>query len=190
MNGLERRKVMCSVAFNLIAVTCVLWSLHALIEKTRDEVKEGKFRKWSLCIRYIGKKNHSMIRMAILDKISCCCHWSDWWIGKWHTHERDRTVSASFVQVFLYVQCKMYFQVKKSCSMLFLMILCHQSFAWLERVKRIEWSVDQALLINERRSCFANTPPQIFPETNIDCEPKETGLVCPSTMIFAFMQNF
>ncbi|CAF1554439.1 unnamed protein product [Adineta ricciae] len=42
MNVVERRKVMCSVAFNLIAVTCVLWSLYVLIEKTRDEVKVGK----------------------------------------------------------------------------------------------------------------------------------------------------
>jgi E3 ubiquitin-protein ligase MARCH1/8 len=35
---------MCSVGFNLIAVTCVLWSLYVLIDKTRDEVKEGKLR--------------------------------------------------------------------------------------------------------------------------------------------------
>ena len=47
MNIVERRKVMCSVAFNLIAVTCVLWSLYVLIEKTREEVKAGKLRKIS-----------------------------------------------------------------------------------------------------------------------------------------------
>jgi hypothetical protein len=44
MNVVERRKIMCSVGFNLIAVTCVLWSLYVLIEKTRDEVKAGKLR--------------------------------------------------------------------------------------------------------------------------------------------------
>ncbi|CAF3997876.1 unnamed protein product [Rotaria magnacalcarata] len=44
MNVVERRKVMCSVAFNLIAVTCVLWSLYVLIEKTREEVKTGKLQ--------------------------------------------------------------------------------------------------------------------------------------------------
>ncbi|CAF2522128.1 unnamed protein product [Rotaria sp. Silwood2] len=44
MNVVERRKVMCSVAFNLIAVTCVLWSLYVLIEKTREEVKAGKLQ--------------------------------------------------------------------------------------------------------------------------------------------------
>jgi hypothetical protein len=43
MNIVERRKIMCSVVCNLIAVTCVLWSLHTLIEKTRDEVKLGNF---------------------------------------------------------------------------------------------------------------------------------------------------
>jgi E3 ubiquitin-protein ligase MARCH1/8 len=48
MNVVERRKIMCSVAFNLIAVTCVLWSLYVLIEKTRDEVKTGKLRKFCL----------------------------------------------------------------------------------------------------------------------------------------------
>jgi E3 ubiquitin-protein ligase MARCH1/8 len=48
MNVVERRKIMCSVAFNLIAVTCVLWSLYVLIEKTRDEVKAGKLRKFCL----------------------------------------------------------------------------------------------------------------------------------------------
>jgi len=44
MNVVERRKIMCSVAFNLIAVTCVLWSLYVLIEKTREEVKAGKLQ--------------------------------------------------------------------------------------------------------------------------------------------------
>ncbi len=44
MNVVERRKIMCSVGFNLIAVTCVLWSLYVLIEKTREEVKAGKLR--------------------------------------------------------------------------------------------------------------------------------------------------
>jgi hypothetical protein len=47
MNVVERRKIMCSVAFNLIAVTCVLWSLYVLIEKTREEVKAGKLRMFN-----------------------------------------------------------------------------------------------------------------------------------------------
>ena len=46
MNIVERRKVMCSVAFNLIAVICVLGSLYILIDKTREQVKTGKLRKF------------------------------------------------------------------------------------------------------------------------------------------------
>ncbi|CAM4887791.1 unnamed protein product [Rotaria socialis] len=52
MNVVERRKIMCSVAFNLIAVTCVLWSLYVLIEKTREEIKTGKLQ-WSFWTKLI-----------------------------------------------------------------------------------------------------------------------------------------
>ena len=54
MNVVERRKIMCSVGFNLIAVTCVLWSLHVLIEKTREEMKDGK-------LRMSNKTDHSFV---------------------------------------------------------------------------------------------------------------------------------
>ncbi len=80
MNVVERRKIMCSVAFNLIAVTCVLWSFYVLIEKTREEVKTGKLRKFVREIKYIMKVICS--RMAILDEINCCSHWFYWRIGR------------------------------------------------------------------------------------------------------------
>jgi len=80
MNVVERRKIMCSVAFNLIAVTCVLWSFYLLIDKTRDEVKIRKFRKFDREIKYIIKIEFS--RMAILDEINCCSHWFYWRIGR------------------------------------------------------------------------------------------------------------
>lgn len=41
MNRVEKRKIMCSVAFHLIAITCVVWSLYVLIERTADEIKSG-----------------------------------------------------------------------------------------------------------------------------------------------------
>ncbi len=44
MNVVERRKIMCSVGFNLIAVTCVLCSLYILVDKTRDEAKNTGLR--------------------------------------------------------------------------------------------------------------------------------------------------
>lgn len=75
MNVVERRKVMCSVGFNLIAVTCVLWSLHVLIEKTRDEVKEGKLRMSNHRFSSRRKLFSSISRMAILDEIN---RRSDW----------------------------------------------------------------------------------------------------------------
>ena len=37
----ERRKIWCSVAFHVIAATCIVWSLWVLIDRTIDEVKEN-----------------------------------------------------------------------------------------------------------------------------------------------------
>lgn len=48
MNIVERRKIMCSVAFNVIAITCILWALLVLIDKTTEEIKNGRLRKFSL----------------------------------------------------------------------------------------------------------------------------------------------
>jgi E3 ubiquitin-protein ligase MARCH1/8 len=42
MTTVERRKIMCSVTFHVIAITCVVWSLYVLIDRTTDEVKKGK----------------------------------------------------------------------------------------------------------------------------------------------------
>jgi hypothetical protein len=81
MNVVERRKVMCSVAFNLIAVTCVLWALYVLIEKTRDEIRAGKLRMLNLVFE--KKRNMNFYcRMAVLDEINCCCRRFYWWISK------------------------------------------------------------------------------------------------------------
>ncbi|KAK7083677.1 Zinc ion binding [Halocaridina rubra] len=41
MSGMERRKIACSVTFHVIAITCVVWSLYVLIERTTEEVQEG-----------------------------------------------------------------------------------------------------------------------------------------------------
>lgn len=37
----ERRKIMCSVSFHIIAITCVVWSLWVLIERTAQEIHQG-----------------------------------------------------------------------------------------------------------------------------------------------------
>jgi len=41
MTAAERRKIFCSVSFHFVAITCVVWSLYVLIERTTDEVKSG-----------------------------------------------------------------------------------------------------------------------------------------------------
>lgn len=61
MNGLERRKIICSVAFNLIAVVCVLWSLYVLIEKTRDEVANGTLSELKINERMTIKTSSSFV---------------------------------------------------------------------------------------------------------------------------------
>jgi len=42
MTQSERRKIMCSVSFHVIAITCVVWSLWVLIERTAQEIHEGQ----------------------------------------------------------------------------------------------------------------------------------------------------
>jgi E3 ubiquitin-protein ligase MARCH1/8 len=41
MSSLERRKLFCSVTFHIIAITCVVWSLYVLIDRTAEEIKVG-----------------------------------------------------------------------------------------------------------------------------------------------------
>lgn len=42
MTGSEQRKIMCSVTFHIIAITCVVWSLYVLIDRTAEEIKHGE----------------------------------------------------------------------------------------------------------------------------------------------------
>ncbi|XP_075420272.1 E3 ubiquitin-protein ligase MARCHF8 isoform X1 [Tenrec ecaudatus] len=42
MTASERRKIMCSVTFHVVAITCVVWSLYVLIDRTADEIKQGQ----------------------------------------------------------------------------------------------------------------------------------------------------
>ncbi|XP_056148425.1 E3 ubiquitin-protein ligase MARCH8 [Lampris incognitus] len=41
MTASERRKIMCSVTFHVIAITCVVWSLYVLIDRTAEEIQQG-----------------------------------------------------------------------------------------------------------------------------------------------------
>lgn len=44
MSSLERRKLLCSVSFHVIAITCVVWSLYVLIDRTADEIRHGELQ--------------------------------------------------------------------------------------------------------------------------------------------------
>ncbi|XP_053514305.1 E3 ubiquitin-protein ligase MARCHF1 isoform X2 [Artibeus jamaicensis] len=41
MTTSERRKIFCSVTFHVVAITCVVWSLYVLIDRTAEEIKQG-----------------------------------------------------------------------------------------------------------------------------------------------------
>lgn len=41
MSSVERRKLLCSVTFHAVALTCVVWSLYVLIDRTAEEVRVG-----------------------------------------------------------------------------------------------------------------------------------------------------
>ena len=42
MSSLERRKLFCSVTFHMVAITCVVWSLYVLIDRTAEEIRAGE----------------------------------------------------------------------------------------------------------------------------------------------------
>ncbi|XP_068235318.1 uncharacterized protein [Palaemon carinicauda] len=52
MSGMERRKITCSVTFHVVALTCVVWSLYVLIERTTEEVQEGSL-EWPFWTKLI-----------------------------------------------------------------------------------------------------------------------------------------
>ena len=75
MNAIERRKVFCSVLFHAIAITCVVWSLCVLIERTTEEMRSGSLQ-WQFWTKLV-------------------------------------VVAVGFAGglIFMYVQCRMYFQL-------------------------------------------------------------------------------
>lgn len=53
LTALERRKLLCMVLFHTAALSCVLWSLHVLIDGTLEEINKG-YLEWSLWTKLIG----------------------------------------------------------------------------------------------------------------------------------------
>uniref|UniRef100_W5MSU0 RING-type E3 ubiquitin transferase n=1 Tax=Lepisosteus oculatus TaxID=7918 RepID=W5MSU0_LEPOC len=84
MTSSERRKIMCSVTFHIIAITCVVWSLYVLIDRTAEEIKQGQTSVYNT---------------------SCILEWPFW--------TKLVVVAIGFTGglVFMYVQCKVYVQL-------------------------------------------------------------------------------
>lgn len=63
MTTSERRKIFCSVTFHVIAITCVVWSLYVLIDRTAEEIKQGndngKSTSLSLFFSPLGFSDHT-----------------------------------------------------------------------------------------------------------------------------------
>lgn len=58
MSPVEQRKVLCSITFHVVAITCVVWSLYVLIERTAEEMRSGvlEWPFWTkLVVVAIGK---------------------------------------------------------------------------------------------------------------------------------------
>ncbi|XP_059178581.1 E3 ubiquitin-protein ligase MARCHF1-like [Physella acuta] len=52
MTPAERRKIACSVTFHIIAITCVIWSLYVLIDRSTEEVHSGSL-EWPFWTKLI-----------------------------------------------------------------------------------------------------------------------------------------
>lgn len=52
INNIERRKILCSVTFHLIVITCVIWSLYVLIERTAHEMSLNQL-DWAFWVKLV-----------------------------------------------------------------------------------------------------------------------------------------
>uniref|UniRef100_A0A673GEM3 E3 ubiquitin-protein ligase MARCH8-like n=1 Tax=Sinocyclocheilus rhinocerous TaxID=307959 RepID=A0A673GEM3_9TELE len=90
MSRSERRKIFCSVTFHLAAVVCVIWSLYVLIDRTAEEIHQGK--------------NNALVRLSPLNAVGVL-DWPFW------TKLIVVAVGFSGGLIFMYIQCKVYLQL-------------------------------------------------------------------------------
>lgn len=81
MTASERRKIMCSVTFHIIAITCVVWSLYVLIDRTADEIKRGRHTLGDARTRTSHRtdvaRDHSLRmwrKTSPIPLLNCMCH--------------------------------------------------------------------------------------------------------------------
>ncbi|XP_036439295.1 E3 ubiquitin-protein ligase MARCHF8 [Colossoma macropomum] len=91
MSTSERRKIFCSVMFHLVAVICVIWSLYILINRTAEEIRQGK-------------TNNALLRLSPLNAVG---------VLEWPFWTKLIVVAIGFAGglIFMYIQCKVYLQL-------------------------------------------------------------------------------
>ncbi|XP_056386378.1 uncharacterized protein LOC130282304 isoform X3 [Hyla sarda] len=117
MTSSERRKIMCSVTFHIIAITCVVWSLYVLIDRTAEEIKLGQTTGIKLALARSNKTIVEYKTTSLLKRISRfqAVPAPSSGILEWPFWTKLVVVAIGFTGglLFMYVQCKVYVQLWK-----------------------------------------------------------------------------
>lgn len=83
MSPVEQRKVLCSITFHVVAITCVVWSLYVLIERTAEEMRSGVL-EWPFWTKLVVVAIGNYHLLPIINNGACvlsnqslsaCCHY-------------------------------------------------------------------------------------------------------------------
>ena len=98
MTALERRKLFCSVTFHIVAITCVVWSLYVLIDRTAEEIRNGELQWpfWTKLVVVAIGFTGGLVFMYIQCKVYVhLCR-------KWKAYNRTIVVQVSCIHIFLF----------------------------------------------------------------------------------------
>lgn len=106
MTGSEQRKIMCSVTFHIIAITCVVWSLYVLIDRTAEEIKRGESTGMLLYFLSNKKECSSHDKLPKIRETFFICYaffYQNWfmWIIWYSFNEND--VSLFFLALTIFI---------------------------------------------------------------------------------------
>ena len=99
MTALERRKLFCSVTFHIVAITCVVWSLYVLIDRTAEEIRNGELQWpfWTKLVVVAIGFTGGLVFMYIQCKVYVhLCR-------KWKAYNRTIVVQVSCIHIFFFV---------------------------------------------------------------------------------------
>ena len=98
MTDLERRKLFCSVTFHIVAITCVVWSLYVLIDRTAEEIRNGELQWpfWTKLVVVAIGFTGGLVFMYIQCKVYVhLCR-------KWKAYNRTIVVQVSCIHIFFF----------------------------------------------------------------------------------------